>query len=540
MHRNLLILALLPMLGCFPNTRAQEDSRPPADSDADSDTDSDTALPDADGDGYSEADGDCDDTDDAVHPGAMEVCENGIDDNCDGGAGACALTSRSLAEADAKFTGKASGEAAGFSVSTAGDVNGDGFDDGLLGAPYNTDGGPGAGAAYLVLGSAAPTSRSLRAADAQFTGESTANYAGLSVSTAGDVNGDGFDDVLVGASHANGARGMACLLLGSTSPTSRSLAEADVDFKGEAVEDYAGTGVSTAGDVNGDGFDDVLVGALRAVSGSNIGAAYIMLGSASPTSRPLAAADAQFLAEAADDYVGYGMSNAGDVDGDGFDDVLVGAWGNDNGGDRAGSAYLVLGSALLASHNLGAADAQFTGEAAGDQAGYTVSTSGDVNGDGFDDVLVGAASNDAGGEYAGAAYLLLGSVAPTSRSLRAADAKFTGAPEDQAGSSVSTAGDLNDDGFDDVLVGAKGATDGGYRAGAAYILLGSASPSSSFLDEADVKLTAEAEGDQAGLSVATAGDMDGDGYGDVLLGANENDAGGQDAGAAYLLFGSGM
>jgi hypothetical protein len=141
--------------------------------------------------------------------------------------------------------------------------------------------------------------------------------------------------------------------------------------------------------------------------GARAGAAYLVLGSATPGDLALSAANATFSGEAAYDDAGDSVSGAGDVDGDGFDDLLVGARYNDANGIDAGAAYLVLGSATPGDLTLSAADAKYSGEAAYDYAGYSVSGAGDVDGDGLDDLVVGAYGDDAGGASAGAAYLVL-------------------------------------------------------------------------------------------------------------------------------------
>ena len=154
----------------------------------------------------------------------------------------------------------------------------------------------------------------------------------------------------------------------------------------------------------------------------------------------------------------------------------MGAYGDDTGGvSDAGAAYLILGSSSgISDMSLASADAKLTGETSNDRAGWDVSTAGDVNGDGYDDVLVGAHQEDTGGTDAGAAYLVLGSSSGISdMSLSSADAKLTGeSADDRAGISVSSAGDVNNDGYSDVLVGAFGEDTGGSDAGAAYLIWG--------------------------------------------------------------------
>ena len=159
------------------------------------------------------------------------------------------------------------------------------------------------------------------------------------------MNGDGWDDLLVGARGEDSSTGAVYLVLGPVSGTV-DLGAADAKLTGEAEFDYAGGSVSGAGDVNGDGWDDLLVGAPYEDSGgSGAGAAYLVLGPVSGTV-DLAAANAKLTGEAGSDWAGYSVSGAGDVNGDGSDDLLVGAYGEDTGGSDAGAAYLVLGANL--------------------------------------------------------------------------------------------------------------------------------------------------------------------------------------------------
>ncbi|WP_222872433.1 integrin alpha [Hankyongella ginsenosidimutans] len=331
-----------------------------------------------------------------------------------------------------RIIGDGVGDRAGISVSNAGDVNGDGIDDLIVGADRNGAGGSYAGAAYVVYGRSGGLGNldltNLASADGfRIIGDAARDYAGRSVSSAGDVNGDGIDDLIVGASYndaGGSSAGAAYVIYGRSGGLSNldltNLTTAD-GFRiiGDAVSDVAGTSVSAAGDVNGDGIDDLIVGAfLNDAGGSSAGAAYVVYGRNGGRSdldlTNLTVADGfRIIGDAARDFAGTSVSSAGDVNGDGLDDLIVGATGNDAGGSEAGAAYVIYGRSGGRSDldltTLTAADGfRIIGDNSYDLVGESVSNAGDVNGDGIDDLIVGARNNDAGGTYAGAAYVIYG------------------------------------------------------------------------------------------------------------------------------------
>jgi hypothetical protein len=191
------------------------------------------------------------------------------------------------------------------------------------------------------------------------------------------------------------------------------LTDSDTLISEEEEAATMGNGLAGAGDVNGDGYDDFLIGlpTFSSNTQTSVGAAYLLLGSASKIpDMSLAGADAELVGEVAFDYVGDSVAGPGDVNGDGFNDILVGAYEHDGGEYNAGAAFLVLGSSLgVPNMTLDEAEAKLNGVGANDRAGYSLSGAGDINGDGYDDLLVGADGESTVGDNAGAAYLVLGS-----------------------------------------------------------------------------------------------------------------------------------
>jgi len=335
-------------------------------------------------------------------------------------------------------------------------------------------------------------------------------------------------------------------------------------ISGEAAGDLAGRSVSSAGDVNGDGFDDLIVGAYEAdPNGSASGAAYVVFGKAGGFGATLdlstlnGTTGFQISGAAEGDLAGTSVSSAGDVNGDGFDDLIVGAYGADPNGTNSGAAYVVFGKAggfgatLDLSTLNGTTGFQISGAAAGDYAGWSVSSAGDVNGDGFDDLIVGAYRADPNGSNSGAAYVVFGTAGGFAATLDLSTLNGTtgfqisGAAEgDLAGTSVSSAGDVNGDGFDDLIVGALAADPNGSASGAAYVVFGKAGGFGATLDLSTLdgatgfQISGEVASDQAGFSVSSAGDVNGDGFDDLIVGAPAADPNGSTSGAAYVVFGT--
>jgi hypothetical protein len=455
------------------------------------------------------------------------------------------------ATADAQLDSDAAPIDTGFSVA-AGDVNGDGYSDVIVGSPVYTDGQQAEGGALVFLGSGRGIADGNQdSAYGQLESDQASAAMGYSVASAGDVNGDGYSDVIVGAPFYDAGtsdEGAAFVFLGSQGGIGDgNPLSAHAQLEGDQFEAQMGRCVASAGDVNGDGYADVIVGAnLYDADQASEGAAFVFLGSASgiPDGNP-ATAHAQLESDQAGATLGRSVASAGDVNGDGYADVIVGAEGYDAGESNEGAAFVFLGSATgIADGNPDTAHAQLESDQIDAHFGYSVASAGDVNGDGYSDVIAGGQLYDGGHSDEGVALVFLGSPdGIASGDPLSAHARLE-ANQSTAwfGTSVASAGDVNGDGYADVIACASRYDSGHTDEGAAFVFLGSQNGISS---GSPTTAHAQLEPDQMSAqldSVASAGDVNGDGYSDVIVGVSQYDVIGAavvpDVGLALVFLGS--
>ena len=477
------------------------------------------------------------------------------------------------------LNGIAAYDQSGFSVSSAGDINGDGIDDLIIGASFASPNGDRSGQSYVVFGNSTGFSATLDLSTLNGTngfilnGIAAYDQSGNSVSSAGDVNGDGIDDLIIGAFGAepNGSySGQSYVVFGNSTGFSATLDLSTLNgtngfiLNGIAARDYSGTSVSSAGDVNGDGIDDLIIGATGAdPNGSQSGQSYVVFGKSTGLSPTLDLSTLNgtngFILNgiATYDFSGNSVSSAGDVNGDGIDDLIIGAFGASPNGSQSGQSYVVFGNSTgwgatldLSTLN-GTNGFAINGIAANDLSGNSVSSAGDVNGDGIDDLIIGARDADPNGSSSGQSYVVFGNSTGFSATLNLSTLNGTNgfilngiAIFDQSGISVSSAGDVNGDGIDDLIIGATGADPNGSSSGQSYVVFGNSTGFSATLNLSTLNgtngfaINGIAVFDNSGRSVSSAGDVNGDGIDDLIIGAYTASPYGSSSGQSYVVFGN--
>lgn len=478
-----------------------------------------------------------------------------------------------------------SGDFLGSALSAAGDVNADGVDDFLVAARLGDGAGTSSGQVFVVFGrtGTSPVGVSAIAAGTGgfvINGAATSDQAGWVARCAGDVNGDGFSDIVIGAPYADPATGAdagrAYVVFGKQTTTAvnlSALGAGGIEFFGPGVNARAGTAVDGAGDVNGDGFADLVIGApyptILSSSTVNDRVYFVFGGSALPASTNLTAIGASvpgfvFQEATGEDRIGDAVAGIGDFNGDGLSDIVVGAptiaaFPENEG---PGGAWVVLGKTsqtpvVTSDIALGNGGIKYfdNGSASGASGGRAVAPAGDVNADGLADFLWSIPTatfivNNAGRTFVVHGRTTTSSAINTSALLNGIggfviNGDPVSAPEtgESSGESLAGAGDVNGDGLSDFLIGAP-LTDagGGADRGGAYLLFGRTATTTVQLSALKTGIGAyffrgAGNGDQAGLSVAGVGDINGDGMADVAIGAPLADTAGLlESGRAYVFY----
>ncbi|MEL6343765.1 MAG: MopE-related protein [Myxococcota bacterium] len=500
-------------------------------------------YPDADEDGFGDQDGgifscsavpgfiedgsDCDDSDDQVYGGAPERKGNGIDDNCN-----TFIDEDAIGDADVVFVAEEDGDLVGWSVFGPGDVTGDGLPDLLIGAPGRSQVGVADGAVYLIDNDVARAGGDLEDG-VLLQGDGAGDRAGSALS-GGDMNRDGVGDVFIGAPGGEGADGGIFVLYGPVT-TSQNVRSADVVLRAFSTDERAGA-VLFSGDFQADGHADLLIGAPDRDVGN--GRVYLISGASAASGRLDIVSDTELIGNTVSRF-GTAVG-AGDIDGDGLDDAVIGAPEYSSGDSaerhKLGAAYLFYGPVPTNTIGANAADLIVEGNARADLLGMAVAADIDLNGDGFDDLILGAPWDSEAHVFGGVISIFFGRSASWIGSLNAENASVE-LQGDRfyalAGITLTSAGDVDADLRGDLLVSAPGLNttddrlgDGEDEIGGVYQILGEAVSRPGIYELSDVGAL------QVGVSIGAneqinavgVGDINGDILGDVLFGVPGADA----------------
>ncbi len=480
-----------------------------------------------------------------------------------------------ISDTQGNFTGTLSGTGwLGAYLNAIGDINDDGVTDLAVGNYRDDDGGTDRGAVWIMmLNSTGTVADYQKISDTQgnFTGTlGNSDNFGNAVAGIGDVNNDGVEDIAVGAFRDDDGgtdRGAVwILMLNDTGAVAshQKIAEPLTDVGNILVnEDRFGTSIACVGDLNNDGVEDLLIGANRdnINGGTDDGAAYMVFLTAEGTHKSITKIDENynwnFSGLDATDFFGGTCASLGDLDGNGTVDFIIGAASDGDGGTDRGAAYILfmdsIGDYNPAPGTVGNTAAKisdsygnFTGTLDNsDNFGYAISNIGDLDGDGTNDMVVSAHKDDDGGTDRGAVWVLFMNddhSVSSHQKISDTQGSFTGtlANSDWWGKSVAHIGDLNNDGVEDLAVGAPGDDTGGSTRGAVWILFMNANGTVSDyqkISDTDGNFGGTlADGDQFGEAVAGIGDINKDGVEDIAVGAFGSDDGSSDRGAIYILF----
>ena len=537
--------------------------------------DAQTGHPDTDGDGYgddattivtcdpsdlSEEGGDCNDLDESVNPGAEEVCGDGLDNDCDGTSGPCKWTEDNLITSanHTSFGVENSDEIA--SSLAGGDLNGDGFDDLIVGASQYNGVETNSGGVFIIHGPLEETVGGIdEHASNTIIGTQENALAGQAVATS-DVDDDGSLDLLIGApdtfiSEVGGYVGRT-YIFAAESLEDTTVDSADIIITGEDAGDRFGSTISSGGDLDGDGLEDVVITSLEdSTYATDGGAVSVFIGGDVPWGSSISVQDRSSHIAANENNNGFGsaVSIVGDVNGDGRDDLLIGAPGAKAHGTNTGAAFLFLGHATNfvtgSSRIQAAANARYNGVDSHNLAGTAVTGLGDVDDDGYTEFAISAPKNSDNGESSGAVYIMLEPDRTGTHDLNDhADVILKGpSRSNRVGDSLVGQIDMDNDGVSDLVIGAPSFDADSSANGKAFLIYGP-------ITDLEDGLLGSEEGIEDGAFV---GELTGDNAGDITLGGYDwtgddisdlavtapstgSLSGVSDAGGVFVFFGRGM
>ncbi|MBT3044850.1 MAG: integrin alpha [Candidatus Thiodiazotropha sp. (ex Codakia orbicularis)] len=384
---------------------------------------------------------------------------------------------------------------------------------------------------------------------------------GLALANIGDLEVDGVTDIAVGAPFDDDEgenRGAVWILFMDSDgkvDTHQKISDGSGDFTGDLDDgDQFGRAIAPLGDLNGDGFLDIAVGApLDDDAGTDKGAVWILFLNGDGTvlsEQKISQDEGDFEGDLDEnDRFAHALASIGDLNNDGVTDLAVGVPYDDDGGTDRGAVWILfmnsdgtVQSSQKISSDEGNLDRDLDDE---DHFGTAVTEIGDLNGDGVTDLAVGVTGDDDGGPERGAVWILFLNADGTVDSKKRISqnrASFDGqlSDNDRFGGALANLGDINSDGTDDLAVGAKQSDDGGAERGTVWVLfleIDGEVISSSKISDTEGSFDGDLDsGDQFGAAVAQLGDLDGDDINDLAVGASLDDDGGTDKGALWVLF----